>query len=304
MTPFDYYYAGRFATRWSPEDRVRLYAVAGGIPDYLEEFRDDAPLRDELHRLAYSADGRLFREAPDLLRAEFREPRTYEFIVRAIAQGDNTPATVASRAGLSGANRVNPYLDSLVDLGIVERRTLPGQSTQPRPRTSQYVLADSYLRFYYALVDPWRSLIQQGRGDAVLEELWGKPFDDFVSHTFEDVARQYVWRLSGAGRLPPLSDVAFWWFNGGDIDVAGVVGSRLAVAGSAKWSSTFVKPADCDALRHAVGTVAPGTQPDLYLFSRSGFDGNLHSADGVWLIRLADLYRSDLEFERCDDAAP
>ena len=134
LRPFDYFHAGRFATRWSLEDRVRLYAVAGGIPDYLEEFDDHRSLREELLRLAFSPDGRLFREAPDLLRSEFTEPRTYESIVRAVAQGANTPGLIADQAGLSGANRVNPYLDRLIDLGLVERRTLPGGEIAPRPR--------------------------------------------------------------------------------------------------------------------------------------------------------------------------
>lgn len=298
LRPFDYFYAGRFAPRWSPEDRVRLYAIAGGIPDYLEEFDDGRTLQEELLRLAYSPDGRLFREAPDLLRAEFREPKTYESIVRAIAQGATTPALVAGQAGLSGANRVNPYLESLIDLGIVERRTLPGQTNLPRPRTSQYVLADAYLRFYYALVDPWRSPIQQGQGAAILADIWGDELDQFVSHGFEDVARQYLMRLSGVHRLPPVSEVGFWWYPGGDIDVAAMAGERLLAAGSAKWSKSFVKPGDLEDLRRSVATVVPGSVPEYFLFGRSGFDPNLRTADAVQLISLDDLFRADLEYER------
>lgn len=298
LLPFDYFHAGRFATRWSLEDRVRLYAVAGGIPDYLEEFDDHRSLREELLRLAFSPDGRLFREAPDLLRSEFTEPRTYESIVRAIAQGANTPGLIADQAGLSGANRVNPYLDRLIDLGLVERRTLPGDEIAPRPRTSQYVLADPYLRFYYAQVDPWRSAIQLGQGSAVLDQLMGVPLDEFVSRVFEEVARQFFLRLSGAGRLGPLSHVGFWWFAGGDIDAAGMAGGRLVAAGSAKWTRAVLKPGDLEDLRRSVGAVAAGARPRLFLISRSGFDPNLRAAPDVELVGLRDLYRPDLEYER------
>lgn len=300
LQPFDYFHAARFVPKWSTEDRIRLYAIAGGIPDYLEEFDETRSLRNELLRLAYAPDGRLFREAPDLLRAEFREPRTYESIVRAIAQGATTPALIATQAGLSGANRVNPYLDSLSDLGLVQRRTLPRDANSPRPRTSQYVLADSYLRFYYALVDPWRSAIQQGQGAQVLEEVWGSELDHFVSWTFEEVARQYLRRLSGAGVIAPLSEVAFWWFNGGDIDAAGISGTRFAVAGSAKWTNAYMKPGDLEDLRRSVAVADPGADPDLYLFGRSGFDSNLRGDNRVHLVRLADLFAARLEYERQD----
>lgn len=298
VKPFDYYYAAQFAAGWSHEDRVRLYAVAGGIPDYLEEFDPSRSLREEIARLAYSPAGRLFREAADLVRSEFNEPRRYESILRAIAQGAVTPSETADRAGIQGANRVAPYLERLQDLGLVERRVPPQQSNVPRPRTSQYVIADHYLRFYYAMVDPWRSAIQLGQGESVLQELWPESFDTFVSRTFEDVCRQYVRRLSGAGRIQPLSTVGFWWYPGGDIDVAGLSGRQLLVAGSAKWTRGYVKPADLAELRHGVAQVAPGSRPMLMLFSRSGFDTNLERDVQVRLVRLADLFRRDLEYER------
>ena len=298
LRPFDYYHAGQFAKAWPAEDRVRLYAVAGGIPDYLEEFDTDRPLHDELHRVAYSPTGRLFREAPDLLRAEFNEPRTYETVLRAIANGYLSPGEIATQAGLGAANRVTPYLDRLMELGIVERRVPPPEAGLPRSRNSQYVIADPYLRFYFALVDPWRSAIQAGQGAAVLAQQWGEDFDRFVSRTFEEVARQHLQRLAGTGSVGPFSSVAFWWFTGGDIDVAAMAGSRLAAAGSAKWTRDQVKPGDLANLRRDVAIVAPGDAPRLFLYGRSGFDRNLAGAPDVTLVGLRELYAANLDYER------
>jgi hypothetical protein len=104
-----------------------------------------------------------------------------------------------------------------MQLRLVERRTLPGEASEVRPRISQYVLADHYLRLYFALVDPWRSAIQQGRGRAVLDHIWGEELDRFVSRAFEDVALQYLLRLSGSGALPPISAAGRWWFDGGTL---------------------------------------------------------------------------------------
>ena len=298
LQPFDYYHAGRFAVGWPPEDRIRLYAVAGGIPDYLEEFDTTRPLRDELLRVAYSPGGRLFREAPDLLRSEFTEPRTYETVLRAIANGHVTPGEIAMQAGLGGANRVTPYLDRLIELGLVERRVPPPEAGLPRSRNSQYVMGDPYLRFYFALVDPWRSAIQLGQGTAVLGQVWGEELDRFVSRTFEDVARQHLQRLAGTGSVGPFSIVAFWWFSGGDIDAAAMAGSRLAAAGSAKWTREHVKPGDLADLRRDVEVVAPGDRPRLFLYSRSGFDRNLGAEPEVTLVGLRELFAADLDEER------
>jgi uncharacterized protein len=298
LNPLDYYHAARFVSRWDPADRIRAYAIAGGMPAYLERLDDRHSFRDELDRLAYSPDGRLFQEAAELLGREFHEPRTYETVLRALANGSVTPNEVGQSAGLQGANRVAPYLEKLIHLGLVERRTPPSEQRETRPRTSQYVVADPYLRFYFALLDPWRSAIGQGRGGAVLDHLWPDQIDRFVSRTFEEVAHQYLLRLSGIGRLPPVSGSGRWWFSGGDIDAVTLTGRQVTAVAEAKWTNDFLKPADVDELRRNAALVARGDDPELFLFSRSGFDPNVVAMDGVRLVRLPDLFDADLEFER------
>jgi hypothetical protein len=272
-----------------------LYAIAGGIPDYLEEF-DDGRLSTTSCCGSRSARRAPVSRGNRPASSEFSEPRTYETIVRAIAHG-RTRRLIATSAGL-GAQRTTPYLDRLQELDLVTRRTPPGDATQPRPRISQYVLSDPYLRFYYALVDPWRSAIALGQGKAVLAEVGREAIGQYVSRVFEDVVAQYLRRLSGAGQLGPLSEVGFWWFAGGDIDAAGLAGGRLVAAASAKWTKAQVKPGDLDDLRRSVATVAPASEPALYLVGRTGFDRNLADAAGVTLVGLRDLFHSDLEYER------
>jgi hypothetical protein len=155
------------------------------------------------------------------------------------------------------------------------------------------------LRFYFALVDTWRSAIQQGRGGAVLDHLWPQALDAFVSRTFEDVALQYLLRLSGTGRLPPVSSSGPWWFlKGGDIDAVTMTGRQMTAAAEAKWTTEYFKPGDLDELRENVAKVSRGANPRLFAFARSGFDWHLRHDNDFTRVRLGDLYRSDLEYER------
>jgi hypothetical protein len=195
---------------------------------------------------------------------------------------------IAALAGLRSASSVTPYLDRLVRLELVERRTLPTEAADPRPRISRYVLADPYLRFYFAMVDPWRSPILLGQGARVLADLWPVAFDRHVSWIFEEVAAGYVRRLGGTGGLPVMEAVGGQWLAAGDVDVVGVRGGRVLVARS------YVKPGNVADLRRDASAIAGGTTPELLLFSRSGFDPALRSEPGPRLVTLADLFRADL----------
>lgn len=55
LEPFDARDAGLFQPRYSPTDRVRTYAVCGGVPYYLDRFRDDRTLAENLARRCSSA---------------------------------------------------------------------------------------------------------------------------------------------------------------------------------------------------------------------------------------------------------
>lgn len=132
----------------------------------------------------------------------------------------------------------------------------------------------------------------------MLDDLWGEAFDHHVSRIFEEVARQHLRRLTGTGEIGSLAQVGFWWFAGGDLDVAGTRGRHLVAAGSAKWTRAAMKPADLADLRRDAALVAPGDRPELLLYARSGFDRNLRDQPGVRLVGLRDLFRPELESER------
>lgn len=296
LPAMDYLQAAKFVPRWSAEDRIRAFAVSGGIPAYLRLFDDRQSLVDELLRLAFDPNGRLFTEAPNLIQQEFVQPKTYESILRAIARGESQPSRIAQHAGLSGANVVGPYIDRLIGLGLVDRQTPPSEAGEIRPRISRYVIADHYLRFYFRFVDEYRSEIQLERGRSVLGHIWPDEFDHFVSRAFEEIACRYVFLDRRLG-MPPLTSVGPWWFAAGDIDVAAMSGNKLVAAGEVRWSNTYLKPADLAELQANITRVAPGARPSLLLFSRSGFDPNLRSIADVRLIRPRDLYDRHLDPE-------
>ncbi len=129
-----------------------------------------------------------------------------------------------------------------------------------------------------------------------------------MSRVFEDVAAQYVRRLAGAGTLPVLQAVGRHWLAAGDIDVVGVAGNRVVVAGSAKWRRSVATMTDLAALRRDIRTLSPTDEPELLLFSRSGFEPGLKGTPGVRLVRPGDLFASWLDdearAEKGDSAGP
>ena len=84
LTPFGCRSAALFTPSYSPDDRIRTYAVCGGMPYYLERFHDAVPLAENILRHILYRDGFLHEEAELLLRQELNDPHNYFSTLRAI----------------------------------------------------------------------------------------------------------------------------------------------------------------------------------------------------------------------------
>lgn len=288
LRPFPWAEIGPFVEGWSVEDRIRAWAVLGGVPYYLKELDPERPLAETIRRSILYPDG-LLREEPRFLLSQesrLRDQSTYMSCLRAIAAGDTKLNEIAQRIGKPRAEEARHFLELLEEMGLVERRyPVVGRA---RNKVS-YAVADPFLRFWFRFVAPRESRLatrdQAGRylEDSVLPQL-----DKFVSEdAFERVCQTWL-----ARELDDAAEVGWWWGSirrreGGQprsrgyeadavaIDAAGEV---IALA-SCKWPD-----AGNDGHEHDAGELdkleairAELGAPDarLYFFDRVGFSPRL-----------------------------
>ncbi len=307
LHPLGYREAGKFFPRWSAEDRIRGYAVAGGIPYYLEQFDPDRGLAWNVAHHILRRGSLLYREAELLMREELREPRLYFSIVRAISDGCNRVNDIATRVlDPSSRSDLTPYLRNLAELGLVEYRE-PAVGTSSRRGIWRVV--DPYLRFWFRFVIANKSGLEHGADpQRVFRDSIAPRFDEFVSRqAFEEICCAWVFHERDAGGLDgPIQRVGPWWGpvpdpspdnprrqTEGEVDVVAADGAIVRYIGEAKWSSA---PIGLDVLNHLRATVrhvpGGGDSTRLILFGRRFHPRveTLAAAEGIRLVRPDDLY--------------
>jgi len=298
-----------FLPRYTAAGRVAVYAVAGGIPAYLERFDDGQSLGANLKRLFMQRTG-MFHSEPFLLVGDVirRETQTYEAILKAIAAGSRTPQEIGAAVGLA-SSYLSPYLKQLESLHLVERR-LP--ATVPRERratsrNSRYHLADPYLRFYFRFIAPNLDLVEQELTNLLWERISGE-FRAFVGMTaFEELCREWVLAQARARRLPfPPEVVGSHWAADAQVDVVALNWrEREVLLGECKWGAG---PVGRDVVRELVEAKTPRVLAELpergagwrvyhVFFARAGFtEAARAQAAEAQLIDLATL-DADLALE-------
>ena len=280
LLPFSYRDAALFHPGYSAEDRIRAYAVCGGMPYYLERFDDDTPLREHILRHALYRDGFLFEEADLLLRQELPDPRNYIAVLRAIAQGQTQNSKIASRTGLD-VSQVSQTVKTLERMQLV-RVNRPITATARSKKTS-YMIVDGFLNFYFRFVDSAKSRLRsRGEAERYVDEVVMAQLDHFVSKpAFELLCQDYV-------RKQEAADVGSWWgpvptgegrqTHSREIDIVAMGhGATVTATGSCKWTSGKMDFRE-EMLLSQVEPHIPGAENVArhYFFSRSGFTDQLH----------------------------
>ncbi|MEJ2305614.1 MAG: ATP-binding protein [Anaerolineales bacterium] len=266
-----------FLPRYSAAEQVAVYAVAGGVPAYLERFDDSRSLSENLRELFMQRTS-LFRSEPFFLIGDVirRETQTYEAVLKSIAAGDRTPQDIGRTLGVS-SSYLSPYLKQLEALHLVKRHipaTTPPERRE-RTRTSRYHVADPYLRFYFRFIAPNAELVEQELTKVLWERI-SDQFRAFVGLTaFEDLCREWALMKARAGELPMVPEVVgSHWSTGAQIDVVGVNWhDKTILVGECKWGVRAVGRAVIRNLIDKTPEVIPGEGWQVYYayFARAGF---------------------------------
>jgi uncharacterized protein len=301
LAPFNYRDASLFFPNWSAEDKIRAYAVCGGMPYYLEQFDPALSLEENILRAIFYRDGVLHEEARLLLHEELPEPARYFSILRAIANGATRVNEIVQRTKLS-ENIVADALKLLQSLYLVQRRYPVTVANPDRTKLTYYEITDGYLRFYFRFVLPYEDRLQSNTDaerhlrDTVMPQL-----DHFVSMpAFENVARHYIQSVEQPAAVGP------WWGSVQvaprktemrELDAVAIDGDGSVTAiGTCKWKNEMTGT-DEDALITKLIPYVPKAEADVkrYFFSRSGFSSGLKKlAEGeperYKLLEPADLF--------------
>ena len=309
LHPLGYRQVATFFPQWSPEDRIRAFAVTGGVPHYLEQFDPGRSLAWNVANRVLRRGAVLYQEAELLMREELREPRLYFSILRAISGGCTRVGEITERVRPPSSNTdITPYLSTLQELGLVEyRQPVVGRTA----RRGIWQIVDPYLRFWFRFIVPNRAPLEHGgNAERVYRQAVAPRLDHFVSKpTFEEICRAWVLEQAAAGSLGGIQGVekvGAWWGPVpqptagnprhqavGEIEVVVAQGDRVLLAGEAKWTRDPVSFGVLNNLREVVRHM-PGAMADtrLALFGQR-FEERLAAAaaaEGVLLVTPAELY--------------
>lgn len=204
LKPLEFKDAKLFLSQ-NEKDSLKTYFTTGGVPEYLQKASEYETYEDFVKNEFFSNFGYFYREPYFLLSQEFRELKTYQGILSAIAEGRTKPSEIAVNCGID-TRKIYPYLEGLIRLGFIEKET-PVLSSQ---KSGIYTIKDSVIDFWYSFVSTNRSEIERGcYTNTDFNKYFGKKFESFVRNEI-------------APAIFPKARTGRWWHKGEEIDLIAV----------------------------------------------------------------------------------
>lgn len=220
----------------NPIAAIEAYSMWGGVPRYWELAKPFSSREAACKELILDRDGILHEEPMRLLLDDMRGASQPHSLLALIAGGANRLSEIAGRLGKPATSMTRP-LANLIQLGYIKRDLPFGESLRSSKKTL-YRIEDPFLQFWYRIVLPNHSMLEQDLIDEVYLASQQK-LKAQTAEVWEELARKATAHLEIAGRR--WKPAARWWGNGLDgkkmeIDaVAESLDGKCLLLSEAKW---------------------------------------------------------------------
>ena len=290
INPFSYKESAKFVENYSNHDKAIVFGLTGGVAEYLVFFDDSISLQENIINNFLSVQGRLYEEPSNLLKQELRDPKRYNDILYLISHGQTKVSEISNTLGVQSGS-ISPYLESLIELGIIERKTPVTNRKSNRPI---YLIKDTMFNFWYKFVQPNLNLINLELGHRVYSEKIENSINDYMGKIFEKISIEYLeYRIkSGDLRFLP-TDYGNWWGNDSlrkkqsEIDILAYDSENYLFV-ECKWRNGLCPKSVLNELIEK-SKIFNSNQKFYWIISMSGFEDFSYD-DNVELITLDDMY--------------
>lgn len=135
-------------------EKLKVLAVTGGVPKYLEEIDPNISAEENIRKLCFRKGGFLVNEFEQIFSDIFmRRSIYYKKILKALSMGAKEQSEILVQLNSKFLGRIPEYLGELELAGFITRDFTWNIQTGQDVESSRYRLSDNYIRFYLKYIE-------------------------------------------------------------------------------------------------------------------------------------------------------
>lgn len=280
LQPLPFNATSQFFPKYSSDERLLLYSILGGIPEYWERIDKKLSVIDNLKDKILPSYGWMADEARILIQDYVKDENLFVAVLRALATDLSRNKDIAEHAGIEN-NKVSFYLKKLQDTKFVVREVPITKAANPPRNAGRYILVDPFLRFYHRYISPNASYLAMRKVDEILDMIQEEMDESFLTPAWAQICREWMLNESLNAKWGQIVYVGDEWNSGGNLNVVGV-GDDILVLGHAFLQKTEESEAVFDQfIRAAEKITLKNKEIYILLFANSGWTQSAREASHI-----------------------
>ena len=186
LDPLNMQEASQFFPRSTPPDKILQYLICfGGIPKYLEQIDVKESFDKNIERLCFQKNGFFVNEFETVFKEQFKNIKTYEPIVKALANKSQNKESLAKVLKMKSGGGLTESLSNLENADFIKSFVSMSLSGDLKDKTRKFVLWDEWLRFYFKLMKPQMQKIQMNTHQPLFSRFNSSLLNQFYGIGFE-----------------------------------------------------------------------------------------------------------------------
>lgn len=278
------------------EEKANYLSIFSTYPYYLSMIDTKASFEENLKRLVFSRFCPLLDAPGNVMPIGSSNNRMYNSILYQISKRKTTPKEISEALHVD-SNYLSTYLKQLSEMAIIEKREM----FHAGRKQNYYVIADTFLNFFFRFIFEYTDLISLGGGKQYFESIQDE-IHAFLGIGFENVVNQFMNEKNMEGRLPHFYGLIQNYKVeksklGRSIEIDGIAEDirknkeNLLVIES-KYRNKALSKNILDHLKESVSIFGEYKNIDFFLFSKHRFADDLLSLKDshVYLLTLENLF--------------
>ena len=212
LEAFNYYEASNFYKNVSLEDKVKYYAVFGGVPYYLSMLDTNKSFEDNVKYLLLSEFAPLENEINTTMKEEYSKVENAAFVMDLITRGKHSYSDIKAVFNINAPKSDLAYLlNQLVDMHFITKTYALNEKNEKRV---YYDIDDNLFAFYFKLIYPTLAYKSILTTDKYFEQIKEKMYSEFIPLKFEKLCKEFLIRKNKNDEFnPPLLLIGSYTYN-------------------------------------------------------------------------------------------
>lgn len=143
---------------------LKVLAITGGVPRYLELINPCVTAEDNIRNLCFNENGALYDEFKNIFSDIYgKRSALYQKIVSKLGETKATREELIEAARIASGGDITEYLNDLEIGGFIEKESSWNMSSKHISSISHFRLRDNYTRFYLKYIFPNQGKIKKGQ---------------------------------------------------------------------------------------------------------------------------------------------